>query len=513
MTGAKRPAPHTTIPDNAASPGLSDRLAAGFAIVLAQTLASKLLRIASQIALAWFLLPKDFGVAAIALAAYGIASMLCAAPIYRKLVQLGKAYREYITEAVWFSFLIGVFMTAALAVLAKPLADFYGEAQLAPLTWMLASALPFFSLGGAARTALTIDLRFGVSSLISLFALALQSVLAVVLAWDGFGPYALVIPILVVDILSLPALWSAACVMQHFHWHPDGTRFKRICLDALWIWGAVLPAHLIDRGVYFVGGHYLGPSGLGLYYFSYALVMQLIVLLGRNIANVLTPGFALTAGQGAEGIPRLVRAMRLTTALAGAACFGIAALARPLIETIFPAKWMGAIPVVQVLAIGLAGMPASSVLQAYLFGEGWYRRLAAVNWIRLGLLIPFVFLLAPRGVLWFSIAICIPYVVDPMLLALVVAYGHRKYLGRLLLAGMVRPLVIGALPALVVVALEAWLERVGSPRGIRLGIGAITLMGLWVVVVRFLLPEMWREMVGRLITLHKRIAAIARPKS
>ena len=387
--------------------------------------------------------------------------MLCAAPIEQKLVQLASAAHAHVTEVTWFAVAIGASMAAALAAIGPTFASFYGDPRLAPLTWILAAAVPPMAIASVGRGLLTVELRFGASNAIAFIGLAVQSLLTVLLAWGGFGPYALVLPITAVATLSLPVLWAIAHVSQHLHLRPNRTRLRSIGRDAVWIWGAALPALLIDRGVYFVGGHALGTAELGLYYFAYALVMQLIVLLGRNIANVLSPGFARMAGRGAEGLPRLVRAVRLASVLAGGACLAVAVLARPLVEALFPPKWLGAVFIVQILALGLAAAPASSVLQAYLYGEGRFRGLAWVNWLRLALLLPALFLLTPHGLPWFSVAVCIPYLVEPLLL-LVAVPGPRAARRSLLLRGVFQPIAVGTVPALCTAVVEFWLGNSGA---------------------------------------------------
>jgi O-antigen/teichoic acid export membrane protein len=485
-------------------PALSDRLAGGFAIVLAQTLASKVVRVGSQIAVAWFLAPKGFGVAAIPLAAYGIASSLCGAPIGQKLVQLANRSHAHVTEVVWFAVAIGASMTAALVALGPVFSSAYGDPRLAPLTWILAAAVPPMAIASVAHGLLTVDLRFGINNVISFLSLTLQSVLTVVLAWRGFGPYALVLPITVVAMLFLPVLWGAAHVTRYLRWRPNHDRLKEIVRDALWIWGAALPTLLIDRGVYFVSGRYMSYSDLGLYYFAYALVMQLIVLLGRNIANVLSPGFALRAGHGAEGLPRLIRAVRLTSALGGGACLAVAVLARPLVEALFPPKWLGAVVIIQILALGLIAIPASSVLHAYLRGEGRFRGLAWVNWLRLALLLPALFLLTPRGLPWFAVAVCIPYLAEPLLL-LAAVQGSRSTRISLMARGVIQPLAVAIVPALCAAAVEFGFTGTGVPAWIRLVAGATVFAAVWTAMVRWSMPRTWAEVAQRLRGLLRRM--------
>ncbi|HYW77800.1 MAG TPA: oligosaccharide flippase family protein [Gammaproteobacteria bacterium] len=478
--------------------GLSNALARGFSFMLAQTLLGKLARTGSQFALAWFLSPADFGIAAVALAAYAIASQLCVSPIEQKIVQLSDRHGSYVGEAATVSLVLGLTAGAALALLAVPLARLTGQAALPPLLWSLSAALPLNALESVPRASLTAQLRFGWNAAVSLGGLIAQSALMVALAWGGWGYYALVLPIVFVAPLTYLARLLLAPAYPRLS--ADRGKLMPLLSDLGWIWGAVLPALLIDRGVYFVGAHWIGSVAVGEYYLAYTALMQVIVVLSNNLANVLFPGFALKASRGESSTHQLVRAGRLAAVLTGGACLLIGVLAQPLVTTLLPTKWSAAAPAIQVLSIGLLGWPASAVIQAYLRAQGRFSTIARVNWVRLAVLTPVLVALAPLGLVWFTLGATTPYLIEPFLLAVALGSGYKKR-ASLLKRVFVQPtgvLLISTAPAFGVVQV---LRGSSAPGLIQLGVGLTVFAASWVISFRIALPDTWRDGRAQLTTL------------
>ena len=110
---------------------------------------------------------------------------------------------------------------------------------------------------------------------------------------------------------------------------------------------------IVNQGDYIVLGVIASKSAVGLYFFAFRFSVQPIRMLFGNFINVLLPVLADPIDQPQRQIDAIIRACRLLSCLVVPFCFLQAALAGPGLQLLFGHRWQDAIPLVQLLSIGL----------------------------------------------------------------------------------------------------------------------------------------------------------------
>lgn len=343
----------------------------GLAWLMAQSLAGRVSGFLSQIVLAWLLLPSDFGKVGLALTISTLAAAIVNFGIDDVLLQRQRTMRFWIRSAFWTSFGLSVACAAAIAVLAPFGAAAYGSPEVAPLVWILALSIPL----GALATIPTVYIRASLDfRFLALYAtietLALQAS-TIGLAWAGLGPYSFVIPVPILAAAKLFFFWRRTRAMNATRWRPgQGRHF--IAKGAL-VSTTRLLTEAIGQGAPVVLGLLTTPSIVGLYFFAFRLAAMPVRMLAGNFQNVMFSTLVRLSAEPERQRAAAFQAARLLAFLVMPLCFLQAALAEPILRLLFGAKWEDAIPLAQILSLGLPFDALSWIAGALLSARGEFR--------------------------------------------------------------------------------------------------------------------------------------------
>ena len=330
--------------------------------------------------LARLLTPADFGVAALAYVAFGLAQSIAdlglGSAIARHAVVTDRHVRSAFTCSV-----IGGLSIAAVIVAAAPL----GAAAMHDAT--VTPVLRFLSLGVALRgTAVVADalmrrhLEFRRAFFIEATSYALGfGGVAVTLAWHGYGVWSLVLGSLVQTLIVSAAQIAAVR-------HPMRPLLARRELGDLLGFGFPAAAsgcvnYLALNGDYFVVGRLMGAVNLGLYSRAYGLMNLPQTYAAAVMSSVMFPAIAQVQREPARARSGYLMVTRLTAIVAAPAMATMVMIAPHLVRFLYGPQWSGAVLPLQILSIAgyfralyhLGGVVARALGRVY--GELW-RQLA-----------------------------------------------------------------------------------------------------------------------------------------
>ena len=497
-----------------ASPGLGGHAARGRAWMTVQSVGGKALNALGHVVLAWLLLEEDFGLVSMAYTAVAFPSLIYQLGVREALLRRQDALDRWTGPAVWMSAVAGVL--AALAMLAAaPVAVgvFYGTSPASDaaaaarrLTWLIvwiASAAPLSAVAMVPLAKLQSQLRFRLLSGIEFGAAVGQTLLSVGFAAVGFGAYSFVLPWPIVGAIRLGLLWYYA--RPAAGWRRPGFGDWRLLIgDSSLVLAARAFGMFVLVGDYLVLGHWHDDDAVGVYYFAFNLSMQTAMLLAVNMDAVLLPVLAKMGDdppRQREGFLSVARAWAL---IAVPVCLLQAAVADPVIRLLFQPRWYGAIPVLQLLSIGMAfrviALPARTMIQS----QGRFRAMvwlsAAGAAVFLAAVAPAAALAPPaRAAVWVAAAVAAYFVVEgPVLVWAAVRPAGGRW-GDVLNVYAVPVLAGGA--AVVAAATAAGWLMLADGAGERLAqIGLICAISaaLYLPAARVLAPRAWRDLSARL---------------
>ena len=338
----------------------------GVAWKLASLVTNQAVRLATLVILAQELSPREFGLAAIALAVWGAASVLTDLALAAALIQRPEIDEHDRSTAFWASSVLG--MTLALTGLAASgaVAALFDEPDVRWLFAALGLGAFVASLTSTQVALMTRALDFRTLELISVTATAAGAAIGIGLAFAGAGAWAIVVNALVTSVVTCALTWRLS------RWRPQ-LLFSRESLRRLAGFASLLSATRLVVGVQRTAdrlliGRYLGAPELGLYAVPASIVFLPAARLVDPIRSVLFPAFSKLQSSPAELADAWLRATRLVCALLTPLLLLLAVTADEIVALALPSRWSDAAPVLQILALAglfqLAGAMNAVVMSA-----------------------------------------------------------------------------------------------------------------------------------------------------
>jgi PST family polysaccharide transporter len=151
------------------------------------------LRLGSTAILARLLVPEHFGLIGMVTVITSIGERFKDLGLSTATIQQKEVTPEEVTNLFWVNAAVGVAMTLVVAALARPLALFYDDARLGPITLGIATSFLWSGLAVQHQALLRRQMKFSRIAVVQIISTALSVTLAIVLARLGVGYWALVV--------------------------------------------------------------------------------------------------------------------------------------------------------------------------------------------------------------------------------------------------------------------------------------------------------------------------------
>jgi O-antigen/teichoic acid export membrane protein len=261
----------------------------------------------------------------------------------------------------------------------------------------------------------------------------------------------------------------------------------------------------MQQGDYLILGAFFSERQVGIYYMAYALSVQPIMLLGTNLRTLLIPIISKLNEQTSrkEGAYfRTTKVILFFTFLFSGFLF---VNAEPLINLIFSEKWYDVIPLLQILALGMAFRPIMIASEAYMEGEGKFH-LKAITTI----IISLIFLAATISigrisVISFSIIVGFVFLSGSILFFFSAIGMKRETLSKLKDLAL-KPLTIVSGTSIVNIIAYRISDGHNYSEIFSLTLGLIIFMSIPFVIVKCLDENLWADMKMILNKLSKKMS-------
>jgi len=341
--------------------------------MIGATGAAKALGFVCQLALAWFLTKRDYGIYAIAISLSVMLSALRDGGLPMVLEQKVRDFDRYVGPVFWMMLVINGSTAALIALLARPAAGLYQLPELAGVISLFAANILLSVVPSVLSVRLAVDLRFRELGIIQVISATTRNVLLLYFAWAGFGARSFLLPLLITNISDSAMLWL---VSRSSPWRmpPQFRLWPELFRAGRWVVVGTFAIGFGNNGAYFVLGKFLPSELVGVYFFAYQLVVQLGTLLADNVYQVLVPSFARMREDLVRMRAATNRALSVVVLLGAAASLSVAAIFAPLEQALWRGKWAGSTHAVYILAIAWPAAAGVSVLRALQMATGRFRQ-------------------------------------------------------------------------------------------------------------------------------------------
>ena len=429
------------------------------------------------IALARLLAPADFGVYAIALTVQSVLMTLADLGMSVDLVRAKDPERRAPTVAT-LSLLSGILLAGIMTVSAKPVAQLLGAPEAAPVIVVLCWTLVIGSAGVVPYAHL--QRHFEQRKLFACSAtdfVAGTSVTLVLIAL-GMGPMALAIGRVVAQSCATGLQFVLARMRPHFGFD------RAIARSALGFGLPLAGANLLSWALLNIDNvaiaRVAGTAALGLYVLAFNISSWPMSAIGQAIRGVSLAGFSRVSKQ--DRSTSLGTALSLTWAVALPVGVLLAALAQPLVDLLYGARWGESAAVLAALGLFGALRVALDLLATYLMSQGRSREVLWVQALWFLALIPAVVVATERygivGAGWAHLAVSAALILP----AYAVALARVGISPRILLRSLAPP--VGA-------AIPCWVIAHAVSAGIDVPVLALLLGGLAGLAVYTALMFRW----------------------
>lgn len=375
------------------------------------------------IVLARLLTPEDYGLVGISMVFIAFSGVFIEAGFSNALIRkLDRTQTDYST-AFHFNAVMGVLMYIVLYCGAPWIADYFEDNQLIPLTRLVSLTVIFNSLCIVQNAILTAEFRMRQQAIINISAQIPSGLLAVFLAYRGFGIYALAIQNVLSSFIRTVLFWIVA------RWKPT-MEFSTESMKYLWGFGSKL------IGANFLGtvfnelytiliGKFISKSDLGFYSKGRSLSTQPESICNGVILKVAVPLLA-NAQSDKELLKDKYRELtQLVTCVMTLISGVLIVIAKPLIILLWGCAWEGSVIVFQLLLLASVIGYIQSLTLVFLQIVNQTGYLLKLEFLKKTVYLLVIFLLLYYGL----IGLLIAYVLNSIWGTIVNMSAPHKYLG------------------------------------------------------------------------------------
>ena len=305
-----------------------------------------------SIILARLLSPKDYGLVSLVNVFIVLANVFVTSGLSTALIQKKKATKTDFSTIFYCNFILSLVVYFLIFVFSPNIANFFHDNRLVYIVRVFALSLPISSINAIQQAYVSRKIAFKDIFLSTSVASILSGIIGIIFAYMGWGVWALVIQSLSNTIVATLVLFIK------IPWRPQ-FMFSIKSAKELFNYGwKVLVADFL--GTFFAQ---LRNLVIGRFYTATDLAFynrgdQFPNLLSNNIDNTISAVLFPVMSKHGDNVVKLKnmvrRSLRTSTYIITPIMFGLAVIAKPLILMLLTAKWLPAVPYMQVLCISNA---------------------------------------------------------------------------------------------------------------------------------------------------------------
>lgn len=338
--------------------------------------------------LARLLSPQEFGLLGMITIFISVAQVFVDSGLSQALIRKQDCSNEDYSTVFWSNVGIGVVAYLIIWFCSPLIATFYTKPELIGLTRVTALAIIIGSLTLIQQTIITKEVDFKTLTKISSIGTLISGVVAIVMAYRGFGVWSLVWRSIINQVVRSILLW------RYNHWLPlrvfNKQSFKELFGFSSNILFISVIAALFKNFYNLVIGKTYSDKILG-YYTNADQYSGIPSNTLTSITNKVSyPVLATLQGNDTQLKASCSKLVKITMYVSFFVMFGFAAIAYPMFSILFGKKWLPAVEFFQVLCIAYAITPMHVINQNILKIKGRSDLFLKTEIIKYIVFVPFI---------------------------------------------------------------------------------------------------------------------------
>jgi O-antigen/teichoic acid export membrane protein len=325
-------------------------------------------RVIFGITLAHLLTPHEYGLAGMALVFTGLATIFVDPSLGSALIQRRTISELDRSTVFWTNLALGILCTVIGVLTADAVAGFFSQPDVAPLFAVISLNFTINALSSTQIALLTRSMEWRTLEVREMASVGVGSILAVALAFAGFGAWAIVGQFVCTGVVSAILLWTIST------WRPRFL-FSLASLTSLGSFGISLffsriLAYLNGNADNLLVGRYLGTTSLGVYSVAYNVMFAPIARISQPIGQVMFAALSRVQDDSKRLGNAWLKSIRLSSTVAVPAFVGMLVVAPDFVPVVLGDRWHDAVPVLQLLCVAGIAESVAAMNPSLLVAKG-----------------------------------------------------------------------------------------------------------------------------------------------
>lgn len=301
------------------------------------------------IVLARLLSPQDYGVVGMTAIFFALASIMVDSGLSTALIRKKDMTIEDSSTIFFFNIFVSTLCFLILYFASPFIADFFTTPILVDIVRVSALSMVIGAFGSVHWTLMSKNVNFKTPALVSFPVNITSGIIGVVLAYLGFGPWALVLQSLSATTINAVVVWFIS------PWRPKLIFSMKSFKEMFGFSGNLVVNAVVDKfyneGVGMVIGKFYSPTQLGYYSKGQGTAQLPSTFLYSTVGNVIFPILSKIQDDDEKLIHVYSRYMRILSLVIFFGMILMTAVARPLTIFLYSDRWIPAILFMQIFCL------------------------------------------------------------------------------------------------------------------------------------------------------------------
>ena len=316
----------------------------------------------------WLLTPEDYGMVAMIAVFTLVANTLQNSGFKAALINQPVIKSEDYNSVFWFNIIVGCTIYIVLFFCAPLIALYYDTDELTALCRYAFLGFVFASFGTAQAAYLTKQMKVKEIAQTGVIAILTSSITGVVLAWQGWGYWALATQSIVFIGVNTMLLWF------HSDWHPtfhiDFGPVKRMFGFSVKLLISSIATQINSNVMNILLGRFYHADKVGFYNQAYQWSFKAYSLIQGMVMQIDQTVLAGLNSEQERQLAVLRKMVRFTAFIAFPLLFGFGIVAHEFIMLTIKETWEPSVPLLQTLCVSGAFMPLGMLLYDFIISKG-----------------------------------------------------------------------------------------------------------------------------------------------
>lgn len=321
----------------------------GLAWTYAERTVAQLINVVITIVLARIIAPEEYGVIAIATVLIAIADTFAVNGMGSALIQKKDADSLDFSSVFYFNIVLSLVFYAVFYAISDPIASFYQMEELGVVIKVMSIRIPIAAINSVQQAYVSKGMQFKKFFFATLVGTVISGAIGLLMAYLGYGIWALVFQYLINAIVGTVVLWFTA------KWRPK-LCFSLVRLKGLVSYGWKILASSLLITVYgniqdLVIGKKFSASDLAFFNRGRQFPQLITSNINSSMAKVLFP--AIANEQESVSTVRSItrRSIRVCCFVITPLLVGLAFVGDGVVELLLTDKWLECVPYLQVMCV------------------------------------------------------------------------------------------------------------------------------------------------------------------